>query len=396
MLAVREVPVRSVRRVGLAAAMLVVMLLGSALPAFAAGHGGGTKGGGGGGGRPKGGSSLAVTNPGEQMATQGVGTSLQIAATGPSGDSLSYAASNLPPGLVMDAATGVVSGTPTTAVQYWVTVTVTDTVTMSTASAQFWWFVNAGYDISYPQCPSSFPPAGALGIVGVTDGIVYSANPCLSTQLSWAKNAPALYVNTGDPGPQYSSKWPVSATNPTATEGGQTCNDSDANSTACSYVYGWRAATDALNTATAAAPAGLDVTKLPWWLDVETGNSWQTLETYYGNTPASQDNDIAALRGMSDALKAVGVASVGIYASEYSWNSITGGPGNASTTDPNAGFPLSSTPTWVPASTAYPAGFTAGCTNATNFLTGQAGGISLFQYTVPISGSTFDADYPCP
>lgn len=336
-----------------------------------------------------------MTNPGEQMATQGVATSLQIAASGPNGDSLSYAASHLPPGLTMTT-TGLVSGTPTTAVQYWVTVTVTDSATTSTASTQFWWFVNAGYDISFPQCPSSFPPAGALGIVGVTDGIVDSANPCLSAQLSWATNAPALYVNTGDPGPYYSTMWPVSATNPTASEGGQTCTDTDANSTACSYVYGWQAARNALNTATAAAPAGLNVTTLPWWLDVETGNSWQTTERRYGNTVASQDNDIAALRGMSDALKQAGVTSVGIYASAYSWNSITGGPTNASTTDPIVGFPPSSTPTWVPASTSYTAGFTAGCTNATNFLTGVAGGISLFQYTVPINGTTFDADYPCP
>ena len=36
-----------------------------------------------------------------------------------------------------------------------------------------------GYDISYPQCGGSYPRNIAFGIVGVTRGLAFSANPCL-------------------------------------------------------------------------------------------------------------------------------------------------------------------------------------------------------------------------
>src|SRR4051812_26557713 len=46
-----------------------------------------------------------------------------------------------------------------------------------------------GYDVSYPQCGSALPSAPAFGIVGVDDGIVFSANPCAGTELAWAQQA---------------------------------------------------------------------------------------------------------------------------------------------------------------------------------------------------------------
>ena len=67
-----------------------------------------------------------------------------------------------------------------------------------------------GYDISWPQCGGPYPADPAFGIVGVNKGIVYSANPCLASELIWAGGTSAgLYANTANPGPALSSHWPT-------------------------------------------------------------------------------------------------------------------------------------------------------------------------------------------
>jgi hypothetical protein len=108
-----------------------------------------------------------------------------------------------------------------------------------------------GYDISYPQCGRSYPTSVTFGIVGINDGIVFSANPCATTELAWAmaarNHAPAFYANTADPGPAYSSHWPTGQQAP------QVCDGS--NSSACSFDYGWNAAQNSFADAVAAEQA---------------------------------------------------------------------------------------------------------------------------------------------
>jgi hypothetical protein len=178
----------------------------------------------------------------------------------------------------------------------------------------------ATYDISYPQCGKALPGPIDGGIVGVNGGIVLSGNPCLATEYAWAQRAttyaPAFYANTGNPGPAYSSHWPAGQQTP------QVC--SGANDTACSYDYGWNAAKDSFARAAAVTATAASAT---WWLDVETGNSWQTLVSAYGQTPASMANDRAALAGAVAALSDSGVTTVGIYSTSYQWGQITGGTG---------------------------------------------------------------------
>jgi hypothetical protein len=84
-----------------------------------------------------------VTNPGGQSATVGQSVSLQIQATDPQGDALTYSATGLPAGLAINASTGLITGTPTTAGSSSVTVTARDPGG-NTGSATFTWTVTSG------------------------------------------------------------------------------------------------------------------------------------------------------------------------------------------------------------------------------------------------------------
>ena len=221
-----------------------------------------------------------------------------------------------------------------------------------------------GYDISWPQCNGPYPVSPAFGIVGVNKGIVFSPNPCLASEVTWAGGTSvALYANTGNPGPALSTHWPTGQTSPAV------CSATATDSAACAYDYGYNAATDSYADA-ASAFAALGLAGTPagsaWWLDVETSNSWRSDVTL----------NIAALSGAADYLGNVAhVASLGFYSTSYQWGVITGG-----TTI------FSAHPSWV-AGAADAAGAAAICTDP-----GFTGGsVALVQY---ITGG-FDADVRC-
>jgi subtilase family serine protease len=86
-----------------------------------------------------GGSTVTVTNPGTQTSTVGTAASLQIHASDSAGQTLTYSASGLPPGLSINSSSGLISGTPTTAGTYNVTATATSN---TSGSATFSWTVN--------------------------------------------------------------------------------------------------------------------------------------------------------------------------------------------------------------------------------------------------------------
>ncbi|MGW0122064.1 M4 family metallopeptidase [Streptomyces sp. NPDC003327] len=70
---------------------------------------------------------VTLTNPGNQVSPTGTAVSLQVqAVTSTSGASLTYTATGLPGGLSLNATTGRITGTPTTAGTGTVTLTVTD------------------------------------------------------------------------------------------------------------------------------------------------------------------------------------------------------------------------------------------------------------------------------
>ena len=185
-------------------------------------------------------------------------------------------------------------------------------------------------------------------------GTAVKANACLSTQLRWAAASsgavPAqpkvqLYVNTANPGQVISqvSTWPVAGQNRYGT-----CDGS--NSLACSYQYGLERATNTVRNifvpAARAAGVAASASGYTWWLDVETGNTWQT------GSSAAQARNRATLEGMTEYLTSAG-ARVGLYSTSSQWSQVAGSVPTTST--------LAPLPSWLAGATSL-TGATTNCT----------------------------------
>lgn len=229
---------------------------------------------------------------------------------------------------------------------------------------------NLGYDVSFPQCGRSLPSRPGFAVLGVNGGLAFSGNSCLATEYAWAQAAfsttqphVSLYLNTGNPGPTVSTHWPASGTTaPRSCDGTW--------SASCSYDYGWYAAQDSFARATAVAGSAA-AASMPWWLDVETANSWST----------DTATNSADLQGAVDYLRSVHVTSIGIYAVASQWSQITG----ASTPGSSINDPFRSLPNWVPGARS--------AKDAATFCsrTFTGGRVKLVQYP----SSSFDGDYAC-
>ncbi len=214
-----------------------------------------------------------------------------------------------------------------------------------------------GFDISFPQCPSNFPGRAAFGIVGVNYGRPWTINPCLSSEFQWASQQTSLagfYMNTSNPGPM----------NPNWQEPGpRPCLDYNSyDDQGCAYNFGWNGAAQAF-AAAASATSSTAASNSPWWLDVETSNSWN------GSTSVNS----AAIQGYFDYLRASSVPTVGIYSTSLQWNSITGG------------YTLAGAPNWV-------AGASDG-SDPTSFCAKSFGGGSVWLVQFTLLG--FHGDYAC-
>jgi prepilin-type N-terminal cleavage/methylation domain-containing protein len=108
----------------------------------------------------------AVTNPGAQTSEVTVADTLQMAEVG-GAPAIAWSASGLPTGMSISATTGLISGTPTTANTYSVTVNATDGFNLIGSTA-FSWVVNAA--------PALSSPGAQTEMVGASDTI----NPVLT------------------------------------------------------------------------------------------------------------------------------------------------------------------------------------------------------------------------
>lgn len=241
-----------------------------------------------------------------------------------------------------------------------------------------------GYDISYPQCGRAYPSGQAFGVVGVNGGLANNADPCLADELAWARSSPglttrsqppaSLYLNTADPGNGVGD-WPTPAN---GSAGGATpygsCDGSW--SQACAYVYGQQRAAYSYGLV-ASSGAAVNPATAPWWLDVETINSWASA--------ASNANwaavNVAAVQGFVAGLRGAGAtAAIGFYSTASEWQAITG-----QTAQTSPSYFSTSEPDWV-AGAATSKQAQANCTASFS-----GGRVALAQF--PSNG--FDADLAC-
>ena len=123
----------------------------------------------------------------DQSSSAGQAVTLQLAGSDPEGGTLTYGATGLPPGLAVSVATGLISGTPTTAGAYSVTATVSDGAL--TASRSFTWMIGA-VDTTAPVVTITSPTSAAT-FTTTSSSVTVSGSASDGvgvTQVTWAND----------------------------------------------------------------------------------------------------------------------------------------------------------------------------------------------------------------
>jgi hypothetical protein len=120
----------------------------------------------------------SLLNPGNQSGQAGTAVSVQLSATDPNGDSLTYSASGLPSGVSINPTTGEIGGTPTASGTFNVVVTASDGV--NSDSESFAWAIAAG-----PPFVLNTPPPPAPAVAGSTVSFTASVTGGAGLQFQW-------------------------------------------------------------------------------------------------------------------------------------------------------------------------------------------------------------------
>jgi YVTN family beta-propeller protein len=131
-----------------------------------------------------------LSNPGNQTSALGASVTLALNAADPNGDTLTYSASGLPPGLAIDPVNGVISGNPMSIGAYGVTVAVTDGI--NAASVNFTWSVTSSVALTLAPLPATAP---VLALTGVASYTVSATGTNLSYQWNFGDGSPSSWSN---------------------------------------------------------------------------------------------------------------------------------------------------------------------------------------------------------
>jgi putative Ig domain-containing protein len=134
-----------------------------------------------------------LTPPGDQASAENATVSLQLVASDPDGDALTYGASGLPAPLTVDAATGLISGTLTytSAGTYSVTAIVSDG-SVSTSTTFTWTITNVD------RAPALTTPADQTSVENATVSLQLAASDPDGDPLTYLADGlpPSLGINT--------------------------------------------------------------------------------------------------------------------------------------------------------------------------------------------------------
>jgi hypothetical protein len=222
-----------------------------------------------------------------------------------------------------------------------------------------------GHDVSWPQCPASQggydlpmpPPDSDFVVVGLTKGLPFTTNPCLRSQVRWARERGVPthgYTMAGFPTSSQLSTYGDAGPWSSATRAGRLSN------------AGYAEARFAVRRM---ADVGFDPPVV--WIDVEprTAQPWPT-----GATAVRESRLV--IEGLMRGLRDAGY-SYGLYSYLYGWGEITGG------------WRLPGVPVWATAGTLdYPAEARDRCTQPSF----SGGRVYLSQWYTSVR----DFDRTCP